>query len=176
VLGLAGFLTSEPRAADEPAGNAVKLESLTFDAFKSRISRPKDKGHKYTLVDVWSTTCGPCMENFPHLVAMSHKYADRGLQTVSLSLDDTTDVKAVETARTFLREQKATFLNVLLDEDFGVGFDKLDINTIPAVFVFDPEGKVVKKYTMDDPNDQFTYEQVEKDVASLLDARPVATK
>jgi hypothetical protein len=58
---------------------------------------------------------------------------------------------------------------VLLDEEFGVGFEKLDINAIPAVFVYGPDGKLVKKYTMDDPNHQFTYAQVEKDVAALLE-------
>lgn len=172
TLGLAG----PARAADNTAGDEVKLESLKFDAFKARISRPRDKGHKYTLVDVWSTTCGPCMENFPHLVEMHRKFSPKGLQTVSLSLDDTTDAKAVEAARAFLRSKKATFLNVLLDEEFGAGFDKLDINTIPAVFLFDRDGKLVKKYTMDDPNHQFTYPEVESDVAKLLNGSPSAAR
>jgi len=102
---------------------------------------------------------------------MHKKYAPKGLQVDSLSLDDTADKKAIEAARTFLREKKAEFLNVVLDEEFGAGFDKLDINAIPAVFVYGPDGKLVKKYTMDDPNNQFTYEQVEKDVAALLDGK-----
>ncbi len=76
-------------------------------------------------------------------------------------------------AEKFLQEKKAVFTNVLLDENYGDGFDKLDINTIPAVFLFDPDGKEVKRFTMDDPNHQFTYEQVEKEVAALLEgARP----
>ena len=67
------------------------------------------------------------------VVEMHRKYADKGLQVISLSLDDTSDPKAVEEARKFLLEKKATFLNVLLDEEFGVGFEKLEINAIPAV-------------------------------------------
>jgi hypothetical protein len=111
------------------------------------------------------------MENFPHLVEMHRKFAAKGLQVVSLSLDDPADAKAVAAARKFLKAQQATFLNVLLDEEFGVGFEKLDINAIPAVFVFAPDGKLVKKYTLDDPNNQFTYAEVEKDVAALLDGK-----
>lgn len=176
VLGLAGLLTGSPRAADTARPAGVTLEALKYDALKARIALPGDANHKYTLVDVWSTTCAPCKENFPHLVEMHHKYGAKGLRTVSLSLDDTTDAKAVEAARAFLREKKATFLNVLLDEDYGVGFDKLDISTIPAVFVFDRDGKQVKKYTMDDPNHQFTYEQVEKDVSALLSGKPTASR
>ena len=48
------------------------------------------------------------------------------------------------------------------------GFEKLNINAIPAVFVFGPDGKEVKRFTMDDPNNQFTYDEVEKAVTSLL--------
>ena len=107
---------------------------------------------------------------------MHHKFSPKGLQAVSLSLDDTSDAKAVDAARAFLKSKKATFLNVLLDEEFGVGFDKLDINTIPAVFLFDRDGKLVKKYTMDDPNHQFTYAQVEKEVEDLLSGKPAAAR
>ena len=47
------------------------------------------------------------------------------------------------------------------------------MSAIPAVFLFGPDGKEVKRFTMDDPNNQFTYEQVEKDVAALLDGKPI---
>jgi len=162
-----------PLAKSAP-GADVKLEALTFDAFKARLARAGSQNFKYTLVDAWSTTCGPCKENFPHLVEMHRKYAGKGLQVVSLSLDDKADAKALDAARKFLREKKATFLNVLLDEEFGVGFEKLDINAIPAVFVFGPDGKLVKRFTMDDPNHQFTYEQVETYVSALLEGKQPA--
>ena len=44
-------------------------------------------------------------------------------------------------AEKFLKEKKAAFTNVLLDENFGDGFEKLNINAIPAVFVYGPDGK-----------------------------------
>ena len=108
------------------------------------------------------------MENFPHLIEMHKKYGAKGLAVVSLSLDDATDEKAVAKAEEFLKEKKATFTNVLLNEDYGDGFDKLDINAIPAVFLYGPDGKEVKRFTMDDPNDQFTYEDVEREIAARM--------
>lgn len=165
ALALVCGLVAAARAGD---GDEVRLTPLKYDAFKARLAQAGSHDYRYTIVDAWSTTCGPCKENFPHLVEMHGKYGGQGLQVVSLSLDDPSDPKAVAAARKFLAEKKATFLNVLLDEEFGVGFEKLDINAIPAVFVYGPDGRLVKRYTMDDPNDQFTYEQVEKDVAALL--------
>lgn len=171
-LALAGLCLTGPLAGSK-AENAdtVKLERLSYDAFKSRLTVPKASNARFTLVDAWSTTCGPCMENFPHLVEMHQKYGAKGLRVVSLSLDDNSDDKAIATAEKFLRDKKATFLNVLLDEEFGVGFDKLDINAIPAVFLFGPDGKEIKRFTLDDPNHQFTYADVEKEVQTRLGAK-----
>ena len=174
LLLVAAFSPAPAPGADD--SGSVKLEAMKFDAFKARLARAGSNHYKYTIVDAWATNCGPCKENFPHLVAMHKKFAAKGLQVVSLSLDDTSDEKAVAAAKAFLQEKKAKFLNVLLDEDFGVGFEKLDINSIPAVFLFGPDGKELQRFTMDDPNHQFTYEQVEKAVEKLLAGKPVATR
>jgi len=152
----------------EPAKD-VKLERLTWKQFQSRLAANKQV--KYTMVDAWSTTCGPCKENFPHVLEMHKKYAEKGLAVISLSLDDPSDKAAVAEAEKFLKQKNAVFTNVLLDENFGEGFEKLNINTIPAVFVYGPDGKEVKRFTMDDPNNQFTYADVEKAVGTLLDAK-----
>jgi thiol-disulfide isomerase/thioredoxin len=156
------------RADDRASGNGVKLERLTWSQFQQRLANPKVK---YTIVDAWSTTCGPCKENFPHVVEMNRKYAPKGLAVISLSLDDPTDKAAVAEAERFLKEKKADFTNVLLNESFGEGFEKLNINGIPAVFIYGPDGKEVKRFTMDDPNNQFTYDEVEKAVVALLGAK-----
>jgi thiol-disulfide isomerase/thioredoxin len=150
---------------DKDSGNVVKLERLTWSQFQQRLA---NRAVKYTIVDAWSTTCGPCKENFPHVVQMHEKYAPKGLAVISLSLDDPTDKAAVAEAERFLKSKKAIFSNVLLDESFGEGFEKLNINAIPAVFIFGPDGKEMKRFTMDDPNNQFTYDEVEKAVQALL--------
>jgi thiol-disulfide isomerase/thioredoxin len=154
--------------AEDKAGGEVKLERLNWSQLQKRLANPEVK---YTIVDAWSTTCGPCKENFLHVVEMHKRYAPKGLAVISLSLDDPSDKAAVAEAERFLKEKKATFTNILLDENFGEGFDKLNINGIPAVFIFGPDGKEVKRFTMDDPNNQFTYDDVEKALANLLDAK-----
>ncbi|MHC5540056.1 TlpA disulfide reductase family protein [Singulisphaera rosea] len=158
---------AEVKAATE---GEVKLETVTFDEYLARISKNKAK---FTLVDAWATWCPPCKANFPHLVDMNTKYASKGLATVSLSFDDPTNTKQVNEAKQFLKDKKAVFANYLLDEGEGVGFDKFEINTIPAVFLYGPEGKLLRKFTLDDPNHQFTYEDVEKAVIAVLDGKPL---
>jgi thiol-disulfide isomerase/thioredoxin len=155
---------------DSRSGIDVKLDRLNWNQFQTRLA--ENKNIKFTVVDAWSTTCGPCKENFPHLVEMHRKYAKQGLAVISLSLDDPTDKAAVAEAEKFLKAQKAPFTNVLLNESFGEGFEKLNINAIPAVFVYGPDGKELKRFTMDDPKNQFTYDEVEKAILALLDSKP----
>ena len=106
-------------------------------------------------------TCSRCTRNSP----------SKGLQVVSLSLDDPDDDAAVKEAKKFLESKKSTIINILLDEGSGGGFEKLNINAIPAVFVYGPDGKEVKRFTMDDTKNQFTYDEVEKAISALLDAK-----
>jgi thiol-disulfide isomerase/thioredoxin len=155
---------------DSRSGFDVKLDRLNWKQFQARLAA--NKNVKFTIVDAWSTTCGPCKENFPHLVEMHRKYAKQGLGVISLSLDDPSDKAAVAEAEKFLKAKNAGFTNVLLDEKFGDGFEKLNINAIPAVFVYGPDGKELKRFTMDDPKNQFTYDEVEKAVIALLDSKP----
>jgi thiol-disulfide isomerase/thioredoxin len=157
------------RSDDNGTSGDVKLLRFTWKQLQQRLTA--DKAIKYTLMDVWSTTCGPCKENFPHVLAMHRKFANKGLAVVSLSLDDPTNKHAVAEAEKFLKEKNSVVTNVLLDEESGEGYEKLNINAIPAVFIYGPDGKEVKRFTMDDPNNQFTYDEVEKAVGALLDGK-----
>jgi thiol-disulfide isomerase/thioredoxin len=157
------------RSDDGDGSQSVKLERLKWSEFQNRLR--ENQKIKYTMVDVWSTTCGPCKENFPHVLEMHKKYASKGLQVVSLSLDDPEDGAAVKEAKKFLESKKSTIMNILLDEASGGGFEKLNINTIPAVFLYGPDGKELQRFTMDDTKNQFTYEDVEKALSKLLDAK-----
>ncbi len=172
--------TPEPEPAPDPEPEPLAAES-TSDIMMSPVSLEdfKDKiaegDAKYTLVDCWATWCGPCKENFPHVLEMHEKYGDKGLKVASLSFDKGTgdadfDAKQVAAAHAFLGEINAGDISnyVLEVENIGDAFEAFDITTIPAVFVYDAEGNEVKRYTWDDPNDQFTYEQVEKEVSEML--------
>ena len=166
-----GVVVAGDDAAQAPPSAEVKLEKVKYDEFRSKVVA--NKKAKFTIVDAWATWCGPCKENFPHLVDLHRRFGGKGLAVVSLSFDDPTKAKQVAEAEKFLRDKKAEFRNILLDEEEGVGFEKLLINSIPAVFIFDPDGKEVKRFTLDDPDNQFTYAEVEKAVEALLDGKPI---
>jgi glutathione peroxidase-family protein len=104
-----------------------------------------------------------CKKEFPHLVEMQKKYAKDGVVAVSVSLDDLSDKEVRGRIETFLKAQHATFTNLILDEDVEAWQKKLGIDGMPAAFIYNRDGKVVKKF-----KDEYTYEDVEKVVQELL--------
>ncbi len=122
VLAFGPFAAS---AADED----VKLVKVPYAEFIAKIAA--NKGPKLTMVDLWATWCVPCKENFPHVVEMHKKYADKGLAVVSLCLDDPDQPKKIAAAEAFLKEKGATFPNYYLAEAAEAAFDKLNIGVDP---------------------------------------------
>ena len=163
-------------ATPATAADRVTLAPIKYDALMARLAS-NPEGAKYTIIDAWATNCGPCKENFPHLVQMHEKFAKKGLAVISLSLDDPEDKAALKEAETFLKEKNAAFANYYVDEEFGLAYEKLGVNAIPAVFLYGPDGKEIRRFTLDDPDNQFTYDEVEKTVESLLAGKaPAAEK
>ena len=66
----------------------------------------------------------------------------------------------------FLKQQKATFENFLLDEKPELFQKHFGFGAVPCVLVIGKDGKVVKKFTND--NEEFTYKDVRKVVDGLL--------
>lgn len=164
---LKGPEPADPAAKSDSARQAVGLQTITIDEFKKRIAKNQD-GVKYSVVDGWATYCPPCMENFPHLVEMHEKYADQGLRVISVSFDDTSVAGDVKKAEEFLKAKHAVFENYVFSGDMGETYEYFDVSAIPAVFVYGPDGKEVKRFTYDDPDNQFTYDEVEAYLKELL--------
>jgi thiol-disulfide isomerase/thioredoxin len=144
----------------------VSLAVLSFDELQKLIA---DRRGKIIVLDAWSTSCEPCMKEFPHLVELSGKYPE-DLACISVSLDYEglgKPEEAHERVLKFLIQKRATFANVLAADDSETMLKKLGIGSIPAVFVFGRDGKPARLF--DCPG--FTYHEVEAEVQRLLSAK-----
>ena len=129
-------------ASPPTAPGAVQLKILDFAGLQRLIASHRGQ---VVVVDAWSTSCPPCVAEFPRLVALNRKYAAQGLTCISLSLDYDGAGKPDDAAPPvldFLRKQRATFDNVLSAEDPDAMFKKLELASPPAVLIYDRQGKL----------------------------------
>src|SRR4051812_27957543 len=89
--------TSTPAAVNNPL-----FQSLDPTHLKDLL--PK---HRFTLVNMWASWCGPCKAEFPELMELKKRHAGQGLDVVFMSVDRPADRGD---ASAFLMEQKIDFL------------------------------------------------------------------
>jgi thiol-disulfide isomerase/thioredoxin len=151
--------------ATEHQAQSVALRPVNFNQWKRELAALKGN---IVVVDVWATWCLPCLDRFPHIVDLSNRYKNRGVVVVSMSVDDRDDKRAAEVARHFLSQQHATFRNYLMDENILDAFEKLGVQGIPAVFLYDRAGRQRYFLNADDPNHQFSPKDIDNAVAVLV--------
>lgn len=159
--GSAGGSASARAAA--PVVKEVTLVPMKFDKLQELLA---SKRGKIVVLDAWSTYCEPCMKEFPGLVALHKKYGPDKVACVSLcanfsGIGDVND--EIKEPLAFLKAQNATFDNILSADPDTKLYANLKIASVPTIFVYDGEGKLLKTF-----EGEPKYADVEKFVAPLV--------
>jgi len=143
---VASLEKQEARQAEAKKIQAGLVEGMKFPDFNEKDTAGKPlsianyKG-KVVLVDFWATWCGPCRAELPHVIATYKKYHDQGFEIIGISLDQD---QAKLTGFT-------KSMNMTWPQFFdGQGWQnklavKYGIQSIPATFLLDGEGKIIGK-------------------------------
>jgi thiol-disulfide isomerase/thioredoxin len=111
------------------------------DAVLAEVRKP---GAAAVLVNVWATWCLPCREEFPDLMRVSRELSARGLRLVLVSADlPDAGAEVVQ----FLTEQGVDFPTLIKagkDDPFVNALGREWTGAIPATFVYDAHGKLVR--------------------------------
>jgi thiol-disulfide isomerase/thioredoxin len=175
LSGVAGVCTfaADDKPAKDAAKSKVSLKVVDWDETLKLVAANKGK---VVVLDAWSTSCPPCMKEFPNLVKMHQKYGGKQVVCMSLSCDYAgIKNKPPEFYRPrvekFLEKQDATFQNLLASVPSEELFEKMGISSIPAVYVFGPDGKLAKRFDNEQAKaeeDNFTYADINKLVDELV--------
>jgi len=163
--------------AKEASGKPeVTLKIVNWEETQKLVAAHKGK---IVVLDAWSTSCQPCMKEFPNLVKLHQKYGGKTVACMSLSCDyQGIKNKPPEFYRErvlkFLTKQEAVFENLLANVPAEDLYEKMELASIPAVYVYGRDGKLAKRFDNEQAkteDDNFTYEDVTKLVEELLKAK-----
>ncbi len=128
----------------------IQAGELQIQGSLPEFSRPMLRGGtltssslsgKITLINFWATWCGPCVVEIPEFVALKKEWIDRPFEIVGVSLDET----GFEAVRPFAEDFYVNYPQIL-DLDGELGDELGGIFALPATFVIDESGTIVKSY------------------------------
>lgn len=93
----------------------------------------KDK--KYILIDFWASWCNPCRKEIPNLKKLYAKYAEKGFQIISISID-----KKKADWEKALKEEQLEWPNFLDNGDVAIAYK---VKMIPTMYLIDTNGIMV---------------------------------
>ena len=114
-------------------GSQWSLPDLEGNLFQSR-----DLDGKVAVLNFWATWCGPCLAEIPSLVYVQETYGPQGVEVVGISIDHDE-----EGLRRFVAE-KALNYKVVIDDDFSVMSQFVNVRGVPVTIILDREGRIAK--------------------------------
>jgi thiol-disulfide isomerase/thioredoxin len=135
----------------------------TSRASQGRIGR-------LTLIDFWSSHCGPCLAAMPHLVELSQQYGPYGLDVVGIAYESGTKEQQISQVRAIRGRYGIRYPTLL-----GAGNNcpvrtQFAVDVYPTVLLLDESGEIVYR-TRDGLGQRDYYELVHEIRRRLLNTQ-----
>ncbi|OUJ68396.1 hypothetical protein BXP70_27975 [Hymenobacter crusticola] len=115
-----------------------------------------DNGAKVNMLVFWASWCGPCRREIPQLKELYADYKDRGVNLVSISIDE-----KPESWQKALGQEQMGWQQLIADkEQIDLVQQKFNFNAIPFILVADSRGKEIKRFTGYEENNIHLYRTV----------------
>jgi thiol-disulfide isomerase/thioredoxin len=133
---------------------------------------------KIVVLDCWSTSCPPCVREFPGLVTLQKEYGD-SVVCLSLSFDYEgfgVPEDVLPPVQKFLEKVSAGSIENLLNRDGADSlYTKMNLTSVPVVMVWDRDGTMVQQFDDDYANKKlgraFTYDDVRQVINQVTQSK-----
>ena len=136
---------SAEQSTEEGAFEKMSLTNLAGDEIDKTIF----EGHDLTVINVWATSCKPCLSEMPELAKLSDEYEQNGGQVQIMGLcTDLVDMDAnrvdsqIELANQIVELTGADYTHLVPDDEM-LNFLMENIIGVPTTFFVDSQGKEV---------------------------------
>ncbi|MCT4563924.1 MAG: TlpA family protein disulfide reductase [Maledivibacter sp.] len=123
------------------AGNVISSFN-TYDIKGNEISNDIFKNHKITMINVWGTFCGPCIEEMPDLQKIYTEYKGENFNLIGIVSDIRLGQDTKEAA-SIVSQTKVEYTNILADDVLSKEVLSY-FDYVPYTIFVDSEGNILK--------------------------------
>ena len=173
-------LEKEIAASDSSDSSSSKSDESTavFKGFKGKDLDGNDVDdslfakNKVTVVNFWFSGCKPCVGELSKLNELNEKLKEMGGEVVGINTDTLDNNEAgIKEAKEILKAQGASYKNLTFDSNSTVGKYAGNIMAFPTTVLVDKDGNIVGEPFMGGIDDQSNYDQLMKQIQSVLDQK-----
>lgn len=166
-------------AASESSDNASSKSDESTGVFKGFKGKDLDGNdvddslfakNKVTVVNFWFSGCKPCVGELSKLNELNEKLKEMGGEVVGINTDTLDNNEAgIKEAKEILKAQGASYKNLTFDSNSTVGKYAGNIMAFPTTVLVDKDENIVGEPFMGGIDDQSNYDQLMKQIQSVLD-------
>jgi thiol-disulfide isomerase/thioredoxin len=148
LYGFSASAQTRRKGAAKPAVSSAHTPSITTIDFEGLKTALKRDTARPLLVNFWATWCDPCREEFPDLVKIDNDFRGKGLDFITVSLDDLTEIKTgVPKFLSSMQAKMPAYLLNVSDPEPAIKFvDPTWGGALPATVLYNAKGELVFKH------------------------------
>ena len=168
-------------AASESSDNASSKSDESTGVFKGFKGKDLDGNdvddslfakNKVTVVNFWFSGCKPCVGELSKLNELNETLKEMGGEVVGINTDTLDNNEAgIKEAKEILKAQGASYKNLTFDSNSTVGKYAGNIMAFPTTVLVDKDGNIIGEPFMGGIDDQSNYDQLMKQIQSVLDQK-----
>lgn len=152
-----GSETAEVDTNDDPTASVEVADSLSFKTAdldgKEISSEDLFAQSSVTMVNIWGTFCGPCIEEMPEIEKIHQEYGKKGVAVVGLVSDVTQKENALlGDALDIIQQTGVTYQNLYWDD---VLEEQIALMAVPTTIFVDGKGNLIGEPIVGAAPDQY---------------------
>lgn len=132
---------NEPVEEPEETAGGARGYFTTTDLYGNTVTQEIFAQSDLTVVNVWATYCGPCINEMPYLGELAEEYDSSKVQIVGIPTD-VYNQEYLDYALSLVNETGADYTHLLMSEEL-YNWGLTEIQYVPTTFFVNSEGEIL---------------------------------
>lgn len=135
-------IAEEPEESDDMTSDGgARGYFTTTDLYGNTVTQEIFAQSDLTVVNVWATYCGPCINEMPYLGELAEEYDSSKVQIVGIPTD-VYNQEYLDYALSLIHETGADYTHLLMSEEL-YNWGLTEIQYVPTTFFVNSEGEII---------------------------------